>query len=303
MNLTTCKLYNIKRKRDLFSLLRVKNYKDIKEVCNLYTPYIADKGKKRLIEPVSSIYLQKIQKRIQILLKDIYFDENIFSGISGRSYIDNGKLHLGCKYVLALDISKFFPNTNREKVYNFFKYDMGNSSDVAKILTDLCTINLKKIKYIKEEVFEYIEESKIRFYNHISTGSSISCILSYLVNYKMFDKIIELGKEYNCMVSIYVDDIVVSSKDKINQQFINKVISIIKSNGYKIQKSKLKIYDEKEFKRVTGNILSKDGTRLIIPNKIRYRLRKLKKNREMSMEVKNAKIKGYNQVIKQIKSE
>ena len=35
-------------------------------------------------------------------------DENIFSGISGRSYIDNGKLHLGCKYVLALDISKFF---------------------------------------------------------------------------------------------------------------------------------------------------------------------------------------------------
>ena len=299
MNLTTCKLYGIQRKRDLANILKT-NCKEINKIVNSYKPYIANKSKKRLIEPVSSVKLKKIQKRIQKILKEIEYDSNVFSGISGRSYIDNGRLHLGCKYVVALDISKFFPNTSREKVYKFFKYGMKNSSDIAGILTDLCTIDLSNIADIDKEVIKYINENKIRYKKHIPTGSSISCILSYLVNYKMFDKIVKWGEEYHCKTSIYVDDIVISSTEKINKQLIDRIMRIIKSNGYSIQKKKLKFYDKNEFKRVTGNIISKDGTKLVIPNKIRYKIIKLKKNKKVENAKKEAKLKGYNQVICQI---
>ncbi|MBR3254631.1 MAG: RNA-directed DNA polymerase [Clostridia bacterium] len=302
MDLTTCKLYGVQRKRDLSNILKI-NCKEINKIVNSYKPYIANKSKKRLIEPVSSVELKKVQKRIQNLLKEIKYDSNVFSGISGRSYIDNGRLHLGCEYVVALDISKFFPNTSREKVYKFFKHDMKNSSDIAEILTNLCTIDLSNIADIDEEVIKYISENRIRYKKHIPTGSSISCILSYLVNYKMFDEIVKLGVEYRCKTSIYVDDVVISSTEKINKQLIDRIMGIIKSRGYSIQKTKLKFYDKNEFKRVTGNIISKDGTKLVIPNKIRYKMIKLKKNKEIQKDKKEAKLNGYNQVINQINME
>lgn len=301
MDLTTCKLYRIQRKRDLAVLLKIENIKKIGPISNSYRPYIANETKKRLIEPVESEELKKIQKNIQLLLKEIKYNDNVFSGVPGKSYIDNGKYHIGCKNIVALDISKFFPNINREKVYNFFKYKMENSSDVAKILTDLCTIDLRKINNLDKNVIEYINEKKIRFMNHIPTGSSISCILSYLVNYIMFDEIDTLCREYNCKMSVYVDDIVISSSEIINNNLISKVIAIIKNNGYRISKSKLKHYKTNEFKRVTGIILSKDGKKLVVPNKIKYRRIKITKNTLLSNEEKERKRNGYDNVIKQIK--
>lgn len=301
MDLTTCKLYRIQRKRDLAVLLKIENIKKIGQISNSYRPYIANETKKRLIEPVESEELKKIQKNIQLLLKEIKYNDNVFSGVPGKSYIDNGKYHIGCKNTVALDISKFFPNINREKVYNFFKYKMENSSDVAKILTDLCTIDLRKINNLDKNVIEYINEKKIRFMNHIPTGSSISCILSYLVNYIMFDEIDTLCREYNCKMSVYVDDIVISSSEIINNNLISKVIAIIKNNGYRISKSKLKHYKTNEFKRVTGSILSKDGKKLVVPNKIKYRRIKITKNTLLSNEEKERKRNGYDNVIKQIK--
>lgn len=300
MDLTTCKLYAIKRKRDLKLLLKINRINKINRICNLYKPYIADNGKKRLIEPINSIELKCIQKRIQRLLKDIKYDDNIFSGISGKSYIDNGLYHIGSKYVVALDISKFFPNIGREKVYDFFKNKLMNSSDVAKILTDLCTIDLNKISDLDDNVVLYLKENKIRKMKHIPTGSSISCIMSYLANIDMFSEISNFAKSNGCKVSIYVDDVVISSNNIINNNIINKIISIIKRNGYNIQKKKLKRYYKNDFKRVTGNIISKDGNKLVIPNKIRYRMIKLRNDKKIDIKKRMLKLKGYNQLIQQI---
>ena len=224
MDLTTCKLYGIKRKRDIRVLLKINSKKNISQICNLYKPYIANKGKKRLIEPIDSKELKSIQKRIQILLKDIKYDENIFSGIPGKSYIDNGLYHLESKYVVALDINKFFPNISREKVYKFFKNKLMNSSDVAEILTDLCTVNLEKISNLDNNVLDYLKDNKIHQMKHIPTGSSISCIMSYLSNIDMFNEISNVAKISGCKVSIYVDDVVISSNKMINNEIINKII-------------------------------------------------------------------------------
>ena len=208
--------------------------------------------------------------------------------------------HLESKYVVALDINKFFPNISREKVYKFFKNKLMNSSDVAEILTDLCTVNLEKISNLDNNVLDYLKDNKIHQMKHIPTGSSISCIMSYLSNIDMFNEISNVAKISGCKVSIYVDDVVISSNKMINNEIINKIISIIKRNGYNIQKKKLKKYYFNEFKRVTGNIISKDGNKLVLPNKIRYRIIKLKNNKHIEKEKKILKLKGYNQLILQI---
>lgn len=237
-----------------------------------------------------------------MLLKEIEFDDNIFSGIEKRSYIDNGKMHLGCNYVVALDISKFFPNTDRDKVYKFFKNKMQESSDVSKILTDICTISLDKLKNIEKNIYEYIKKEKIKTTKHIPTGSPISCILSYLVNYDMFKEIDDLARKYECVSSFYVDDIVISSKRKINKELIQKVINIVNRNGYEIQKKKLKYYSVCEYKRITGNVISKDGKKLVIPNKITHKMIRVKRDKKIDVQLKRNKLRGLNEVVRQIEN-
>ena len=301
MDVTKCKLYKIVRKRDLYKVLRINRNININSIIT-YSPYIAISGKKsRIIEPAYNTKLKVIQKRIQTLLKDIEVDKNIFSGIPGKSYIDNGIFHLGAKYIVALDLSKFFPSIHREKVYNFFKNDLNCSSDVSKILTDLCTINLDGQKKVPNSVFEYLRDNKIKSKNHIPTGSSISSILSYLVNYKMFEDVGKIASKYNCKMSVYVDDIVLSSENEINKNCIREIIAIIRKNGYKIQKKKLKYYNENDYKRVTGNILDKDGKKLVVPNKIKYKIIRSKNDKKIDDQKKKRKLAGYKNVIDQIK--
>ena len=53
------------------------------------------------------------------------------------------------KYLFKIDISKFFPNIGRNKVYNFYLKKLNTSPDVANILTNLSTINLD----LKNQIF------------------------------------------------------------------------------------------------------------------------------------------------------
>lgn len=45
--------------------------------------------------------------------------------------------------MVKLDLSKFFPNTHREKIYQFFLKKLRMTPDVAKLLTDFTTVNYK----------------------------------------------------------------------------------------------------------------------------------------------------------------
>ena len=47
------------------------------------------------------------------------------------------KAHLDGKYVLTIDIKKFYDNCTREPVYQFFVQKLKTSPDVAKKLTDI----------------------------------------------------------------------------------------------------------------------------------------------------------------------
>ena len=131
--------------------------------------------------------LYRIHKRIADLLSSIETKEYVFSGIKGKSYIDNAKFHLGNsdKFLVKLDIKRFFPSVTSRYIFSFFKNDLECSLDISKILISLLT-----------------------YKNHIPTGSPVSMILAYWSNFRMFDKIYELSKSKNCKMSLWVDDII-----------------------------------------------------------------------------------------------
>lgn len=271
MDFSKCPFYELKRKRDLNAIL--KNKTKNRNAFNLqYKPYIEKIPKRRLIEaPKEGI--KKIQKRIKKQFDLIEFPNNVFSGIKGRSYIDNAYYHIDSNYFLKMDLSKFFPNTCREKIYSFYHNKLKVSTDISSILTDLSSVDITNI--MSTEVKNFITEKGIRYTNHLPSGSPISSILSYLANVDMFDELNRLAKNNNCIVSFYVDDIIFSSKHKIPNTLVQKAKRIITKYGQIVNDDKTKTYMTNDYKKITGCVIK--NHELFIPNKTRYKIAKLLK--------------------------
>lgn len=271
MDFSRCPLFDLSRKRDLNNLLKIKT-KNKNKYNVQYKPYIETSPKKRLIE-APKYNLKKIQKKIKRYLDYLEFPYNVFSGIKGRSYIDNAYFHIESNYFLKMDLSKFFPNTNRDKIYKFYLNKMRMSKDIAAILTDLSSVDITDM--LTEEISDFIKEKGIKYTNHLPSGSPISSVLSYLANIDMFNELTILAQKYNCIVSFYVDDIIFSSKNKISKSMLKKAERIITKYGQVVNMNKTKTYITTDFKKITGCVIK--NHELVIPNKTKYKISKLLK--------------------------
>lgn len=313
MDFSKCKLYNIKRKRDLYSLLHTTK-QELKININSYKVCIDDG---RLLEKPNE-YLKKLQKNMLYMLYELDYPFYLFSGVKKKSAIDNAIYHLNSGYMLKLDIRKFFPNTHRNNVYNFLKNKLNMSEDVASICTDIVTVNYNSDNVIiNNNVKEFLQKNKIKNNNHLASGTPTSQILSYLVNKNMFDKIIKYAENHKLKCSIYVDDLTFSCTNRnISKTEESELINIIKMYGHKINMKKVIRYNSTEYKKVTGIVISPNN-RIVIPNKIKAKIKnkcKLIKGKDcISLSYKNSLIglinfansceqNKYNGLIKKIKS-
>lgn len=257
----------------LLKLLGINNKDYIKPsfIQSHIYPTIINNGKDRLVE-IPNLTIKNIQKKIHGYLLSCDIPEYVNGGVKNKSAKTNAEPHINSKYLVKFDISKFFPNTSREKIYNFFLYDLNNNSDIASILSDFCTSNLDREYKEKSLVQAFIDEKNIRFKKHLCTGSPASSILCFLVNRKMFDDISAVCKKNNFKYSIYYDDITISSENLIPKSVITQIIKIINKNGYELSKTKLKILDPYSYKKVTGYVI-KPANSLTVPNKTRYKIK------------------------------
>ncbi|OQA48656.1 MAG: Reverse transcriptase (RNA-dependent DNA polymerase) [Firmicutes bacterium ADurb.Bin300] len=274
MNYNYCPLYGLKSKKRLKYLLKIKNSKMLSQahIAKHVEPYIDIQGRPRLIEP-PSVELKAIQKRIKNLLSKIIVPDNVFSGIKGRSYVDNARMHSnGLRYLFKVDLTAFFPSITRETVYTFFREDLHCSSDVAEALTNLTTIDIQKSKAKNiNEIYCFLDAKQVNVINHLISGAPTSQILSYLVNHKMFDELQLLSDKNKITMSVYVDDITFSSEFRISHMFREKVYQIIKKYNYKISKKKVKGYSKLYPKLITGVIIDANGN-LVIKNTLRRKI-------------------------------
>lgn len=285
MTYTNCPLYGLQSKKQLKRLLRINNNQMMKQsyIASLVSPYIDQSRKPRLIEPPHDD-LKAIQKRIKNYLGRITVPDNVFSGIKGKSYVDNARFHIRSnrRNLYKIDLNAFFPSITRDTVYHFFADDLECSPDVAQLLTDLTTIDLKKSKVKNlDEVFLFLKEKGVSSYNHLISGAPTSQILSYLANHRMFDEMQKLADNNGITMTVYVDDVTFSSENRISKYFRDKIITIIRKYNYQISKKKVKQYTKLYPKLVTGVIIDATG-KTVLKNSIRQKIilanNELKKN-------------------------
>lgn len=180
--------------------------------------------------------LERIHRKVFSLLERIEKPEYLHSGIKGRSYITNAKVHTGSVPLVKLDLKKFYPSIDGARVYRFFKQALQCSSDVSGLLTKLCTID-----------------------GHVPTGSCVSQLLAYFSAKPMFDDLHTLSRQWGLRDTCYVDDLTWSG-ERATPAFLWDAKKVVHRHGFKYHKDCVYTADDK--KLVTGVMI--DGDRIAV---------------------------------------
>lgn len=245
-DITQCALYKCRTKKRLEHILCLESggLRMIDGIIE-YHKFEIDKKhsneKREITAPKKT--LKAIQRRILYLLHRVIRPEWLISGEKQKCYIDNGEAHVDGKYVLTVDIKKFYDNCTREPVYQFFVQELKTSPDVAKILTDIITYN-----------------------GGIPTGCPTSQIMAFYAYSDMFSEISDLAKQCDCKFTLYVDDMTFSSNEPFSPNQLSQMIDcVLRKYGHKPKYRKVKYYGPSDYKPITGTVVT-PGHFLVVPN-------------------------------------
>ena len=245
-DITQCALYKCRTKKRLENLLCLEpgGLKIINSIIGYHKFEIGKKHsdeKREITAPDKT--LKTIQRRILYLLHRVIRPEWLFSGEKQKCYIDNGKAHLDGKYVLTVDIKKFYDNCTREPVYQFFVQKLTTSPDAAKKLTDIITYN-----------------------GGMPTGCPTSQIMAFYAYSDMFSEISNLAEQCGCKFTLYVDDMTFSSKDPFSPDQLSQMIDrVLRKYGHKPKYCKVRYYGPSDYKPITGTVVTPEHS-LVVPN-------------------------------------
>ena len=103
-------------------VLQIKNDDMLKQsnITSKTHPYIDKTKKPRLIEAPQA-ELKIVQRRIKTLLGKIQTPDNVFSGIKGKSYPENARMHIGGRKrnLYKTDLTAFFHLSVERMFINF----------------------------------------------------------------------------------------------------------------------------------------------------------------------------------------
>jgi hypothetical protein len=205
-----------------------------------YRVFTIRQGQKDRQVEVPKVVLERIHRRIFNLLERIEKPDYLHSGVRGRSYITNAKVHVGAVPLVKLDIKKFYPSVDAARVSRIFTGAMRCSPDVAALLTRICT-----------------------FRNHVPTGSCVSQLLAFFAAKPMFDELHTLAASSGVRDTLYVDDLTWSGQGA-TPAFLWEAKQVVHRHGF--QHHKDRCFVARARKVVTGVML--DGDRIaVLPSK------------------------------------
>jgi hypothetical protein len=202
-----------------------------------YLEFTVKKGtpKERLVQLPKPI-LEQVHVRTFKLLQRIHAPDYLHSGTRGRSYLTNALQHVNGDPLIKLDIKKFYPSTQAQRLYHTFVSLFEIAPDAAGLLTKLLTFN-----------------------NHVPTGSCASQVVAFFSNYYMFEEIVSLCRSRGLVMTVYVDDITVSGPSA-NEGMVRKIGKIVNRHG--LDYHKVRVFAAHEPKIVTGVVVTGQGLRV-----------------------------------------
>lgn len=215
--------------------------------CVRYTNFTIPKksgGERTISAPVRG--LKSILFSLNTLLQALYEPSKYAMGFaSGRSVVDNAKLHIGQRYIYNIDLKDFFPSIDKSRVWKRLTLPPFNfNSDIAHTIAGLCTMRI-------------IEEGKERFV--LPQGAPTSPILTNAICDTLDRRLGAVAKRFGLRYSRYADDITFSSMHYVygkNGEFIKELHRIIKEQHFTINESKTRLQSLGYRQEVTGVIVS-----------------------------------------------
>ena len=191
-----------------------------------------NKGLRYLNEP--SPILKSIQKRIlKNVLEEKMISKCAYAYKKGLSTILNAKNHVGCKVILKLDIENFFDNINFYKVYNSCFNESLYPKKLGMLLTNLCVYN-----------------------DMLPQGAPTSGYISNIVLRDFDCNIDAYCKDKNINYTRYSDDMTFSGDFDI-RKLIKYVNELLYKEGFRLNKSKIKVVLNTTRQQVTGIVVNK----------------------------------------------
>ena len=185
-------------------------------------------GTKRAYTSISKQGKQVLKRLNRFLAHEIDHPDYVHGGILDKGIRSNAKPHAAKKYLMKLDIRKFFPSVNPAMVAKAMEDHVGLSHELA------------------EEVAEITCHE-----GQLITGSPTSLLIATLVIRQATERIYGAVKQRGGEMTVYVDDIAVSGGAHLFE-LMPKCIEWIEEIGVAVHEKKRYKLGEKALKTLTG---------------------------------------------------
>lgn len=177
---------------------------------------------------------------INIMIKACYEPSDAVMGfVSGKSVLDNARVHVGHNYVFNIDLKDFFSSIPQARVWKRFQLAPFNfNREIANVLAGICCA--------------YDDYTQC---NVLPQGSPASPILTNAICDKLDHRMQGVAKRFGLHYSRYADDMTFSSMHNVYQDgspFRKEILRIVKDQGFQINENKTRLQKKGSRQKVTG---------------------------------------------------
>jgi hypothetical protein len=209
--------------------------------------------------------LRAIHRRIATLLRRIAPPDYRHSGVKGRSFLSNARMHLHDEPMLQFDLRRFYPSTTFKHVFDVFFHRFACSADVADLLAQLCCVNR----------------------SHLPTGGVHSEVLAFYCHKPTFDAIELRAQSRNGRMSLYVDDGGITAPN-ISLTDLEWIRSLLARRGLTLHPGKSFVTRKTESRTITGVHLI--GGHPFAPPSQQHKIRALSGELKNSKDIESARV-------------
>jgi len=202
-------------------------------------------GTRIISSPTNS--LKTIQRKLNFILQRLYHPKHCVKGfIKGGSIMNNARTHVKTKYILNIDIAKFYDSINFGRVRGLFlKSPFNFNNEVATTIAQICC-NV----------------------NALPQGAPTSPIISNMICSRLDSTLQPLAKVHSFFYTRYADDITLSTRVPFSKEIVdkkdtgetilgNQLINIFTTNGFELNPRKVRLLEEHHRQEVTGLVVNK----------------------------------------------
>jgi retron-type reverse transcriptase/predicted SprT family Zn-dependent metalloprotease len=210
------------------------------------------KGGSRTISSPKPLLRQAQRWVLEKILSKVKVNSAATGFISGKSIVDNAKVHQRKKIILKMDLKDFFPSIKFNRVKGMF-HSFGYSEGTATILALITTESERKeVVFNGKKYFIALDDRRL------PQGACTSPAVSNIISRKMDSRMHGLGVKMGWSYTRYADDIVFSTDDNTASAtaMIKTTMRIIFEEGFTVNDAKTAVMRPHQRQVVTGIVVN-----------------------------------------------